>query len=74
MVTSLCKRWFPRHSPKGFTNKRRLCKSFELGLIIYRINSATVSMCSETVPLEEGSDKETTIVILKIRNEDFDSH
>jgi hypothetical protein len=46
----------------------------ELGLIIYRINSATVSMCSEIVPLDDGSDKETTIILLKIKNEDFDPH
>jgi hypothetical protein len=31
-------------------------------------------MCSEIVPYEEGSKKETTIILLKIKNEDFDPH
>jgi hypothetical protein len=31
-------------------------------------------MCSEIVPLEDGKNTETTIILLKIKNEDFDPH
>jgi hypothetical protein len=31
-------------------------------------------MCTEIVPLDDGNDKESTIILLKIKNEDFDAH